>query len=73
MAALGSTVGLHSDKLGGDKLFGDIYTYQGTLFSTNSQSTATSYLLFTWFALGIIIVLFGYATAYLLKSKDRRE
>jgi len=73
MAALGSSVGLHSDKLGGDKLFGDIYTYQGTLFSTNSQSTATSYLLFTWFALGILIALFAYATAYLLKSKDRRE
>ena len=73
MAALGSSVGLHSDKLGGDKLFGDIYTYQGTLFSPNSQSAALSYLLFTWFALGILIALFGYATAYLLKLKDRRE
>ncbi|HEY6285534.1 MAG TPA: FHA domain-containing protein, partial [Ktedonobacteraceae bacterium] len=37
MAALGSSIGLHSDKLNGDTIFGDSPTFHGTLFSTNSQ------------------------------------
>ena len=73
MAALGSSVGLHSDKLGGDKLFGNIDTYRGTLFSIYSQRDATTYILLMWLALVIIIIVFGYATAWLMKRKDRRK
>lgn len=67
MAALGSSVGLHSEKLGGDKLFGGNYTYHSTLFSTYSQSNATHYLLFMWFALVVMIVTFGFVMSYSLK------
>ncbi|HET9918888.1 MAG TPA: ATP-binding cassette domain-containing protein, partial [Ktedonobacteraceae bacterium] len=73
MAALGSSVGLHSDKLGGDTLFGTIETYHGTLFSTYTQREATTFLLLMWLALVAIIVIFGIITALLMKWKDRRR
>ncbi|MFL5591725.1 MAG: ATP-binding cassette domain-containing protein [Ktedonobacteraceae bacterium] len=70
MAALGSSVGLHSDKLNGDQLFGDIYTYHGTLFSTYTQADATYYLWLIWLALGIMIIIFAIAIGFFLKRKD---
>ncbi len=72
MAALGSSIGLHSDKIGGDKLFGDDYTYHGTLFSIYSQADAMRYLLTMWIALGVMIVLLACATGVFLKRKDIR-
>lgn len=72
MAALGSTAGLHSDKLFNDKLFGSVDTYHGTLFSIYSHKDALHYLGSMWVALGVIIVLFGIAIVYFLKQKDKR-
>ncbi len=70
MAALGTSVGLHSDKLNGDQLFGDIYTYHGTLFSTYTQADATHYLWLIWLALATMIIVFAIAIGFLLKRKD---
>ncbi|GAC1649640.1 MAG: hypothetical protein NVS4B12_18860 [Ktedonobacteraceae bacterium] len=70
MAALGSSMGLHSDKIGGDKLFGDSYTYHGTLFSTYNQVDAMRYLLTMWLALTVMIVLLACAIGVFLKRKD---
>jgi ABC-type multidrug transport system ATPase subunit len=69
MAALGSSVGLHGDKLGS----GGDFAYQGTLFSSYSQGYATLHLLLMWFALAVMIVLLGATTAYFLKRKDVRS
>jgi ABC-type multidrug transport system ATPase subunit/pSer/pThr/pTyr-binding forkhead associated (FHA) protein len=67
MAAAGSSVGIHGDKLGADD-----FSFQGTLFSTYSQTEATLHLLLCWGALLLMIVLLGLATAYFLKRKDVR-
>lgn len=72
MAAAGSSVGLHADKIGGDKLFGNNYTYHGTLFSTFTQSDATQRLLLSWAALGAIIIVLLVITGIGLKRKDKR-
>ena len=72
MAAMGSTVGLHGDKLGS----GNDFAYRGTLFTSvsgSTQGTATVHLLLMWFALALMIVLLGLATAYFLKRKDVRS
>jgi hypothetical protein len=73
MAGLGSSLGLHGDKLGGDKLLGDDLTYHGTLFSTYSQSDAMHRILLAWMALALIIIVFGTATGIALKLKDRQR
>ncbi len=67
MAGMGSSVGLHGDKIGGDT-----FSYQGTLFSGISKTTAVFHLLLVWFVLIAMIVLFGFAIAYFLKKKDVR-
>lgn len=72
MAALGSTVGLHSDKLNGDQLFGTYYTYHSTLFTRNSQADSMHYLMLMWLALVVMLLLFCAATAHFLKRKDVR-
>ncbi len=72
IGALGSTIGLHGDKLGGDNLIGNQSIYCGTLFSTCTQSQATLHLLWLWAALGAMILLFGFVTGIFLKLKDRR-
>jgi len=69
MAAMGSTVGLHGDKLGS----GSDFAYVGTLFSDFSKGYATFHLLLMWFALAAMIVLLGFLTAYFLKRKDIRR
>jgi len=73
MAGLGSTIGLHGDKLGS----GSDFAYQGTLFThvnPTSADTAAAifHLLLVWFALVVMILVFGSLTAYLLKKKDVR-
>lgn len=73
MAALGSTVGMHSDKFNGDELVGSTYTYHSTLFSTYSHADAQQYLLLTWLALVIMIIVFGLVIAFFLKRKDVRR
>ncbi len=68
MAAAGSSVGIHGDKLGADD-----FSYRGTLFSTYSQEEAALHLFVCWLALIVMIVLLGLATAYFLKRKDIRR
>ena len=72
MIAMSSTVGLHSEKVNGDEIFGNTYSYHGTLFSIYSQSEALQYLLLMWMALIIMILVFGIAVGYFLKLKDSR-
>jgi hypothetical protein len=72
MAALGSSVGLHSDKLGGDKLFGTD-TYHGTLFSIYSQANATQHLLLMWLVLGAMVIILGCIIGGVLKWKDKHR
>jgi len=72
MAALGSSIGLHSDKIGGDKIWGDDYIYHGTLSSTYNSADALSYLLIMWGALAVMIVLLTCVIAVFLKRKDIR-
>jgi ABC transport system ATP-binding/permease protein len=67
MAAAGSSVGLHGDKLGADG-----FSYKGTLFSTFSQAEAAFHLFICWFALVMMILILGVAIAYFLKRKDVR-
>ncbi|HXX79085.1 MAG TPA: ABC transporter ATPase, partial [Ktedonobacteraceae bacterium] len=72
MAALGSSFGLHSDKLGGDALFGSDTTFHGTLFSTFTQTDAMHRLLLSWGVLGALIVVLFILTCVGLKRKDVR-
>lgn len=77
MAALGSTVGIHSDKMFGpsgnaDKLLGNNYSYHGTLYSLFSQTNATWHLIYIWSALGASSLIFLCITAIALRWKDRR-
>jgi ABC transport system ATP-binding/permease protein len=67
MAAAGTSVGIHGEALGGDS-----WSYQGTLFSTHSQTEASLHLLLCWLILVIMIVGLGVLTAYFLKRKDVR-
>lgn len=74
MAAMGSTVGLHSQfVLPSGGTTGEDFSYQGTLFSTHSQGGAIGHLLLCWFALIVMSVLLAIATAYFLKRKDIRK
>jgi ABC-type multidrug transport system ATPase subunit/pSer/pThr/pTyr-binding forkhead associated (FHA) protein len=70
MAGMGSTVGLHADKL----VQGDNFIYQGTLFTsvdpTKSVPGAVFHLFLVWFALIVMSLVLGLATAYFLKKKD---
>ena len=72
MAALGSSIGLHADKIGGDKLFGDDFTYHSTLFSIYSQTDALHRLLLSWAALIVIILALMIVIGIFLKRKDVR-
>lgn len=73
MAGLGSTIGLHGDKLGSANDF----AYQGTLFTSVTLSNAIEagailHLFLMWLALIVMIVVLGALTAYFLKRKDIR-
>jgi ABC-type multidrug transport system ATPase subunit/pSer/pThr/pTyr-binding forkhead associated (FHA) protein len=71
VAATGSSIGLHGDKLGADG-----FSFQGTLFPpadpATSQTTATLHLLLCWSILIAMIVILSLITAYFLKRKDVR-
>lgn len=74
MAAMGSTVGLHSQFVLPDgSTTGEDFSYQGTLFSTHSAAGAAGHLLLCWFALILMSVLLALATAHFLKKKDVRK
>lgn len=72
MSALGSSIGLHGDKIGNDRLFGNDTIYHGTLYSTFTQADATHHLLLTWLALALIIVALTVVIGFALKRKDVR-
>jgi ABC transport system ATP-binding/permease protein len=72
MAALGSSLGLHADKIGGDKLFGDDPTYHGTLFSIYTHTDAADRIIISWVALGAIIIVLAILIGIFLKRKDIR-
>ena len=72
MAGMGSSVGLHANKLGVDS-----FAYQGTLFASldpNASSfDATVHLVLVWLILLMMIFLLGLATAYFLQRKEVRR
>jgi ABC-type multidrug transport system ATPase subunit/pSer/pThr/pTyr-binding forkhead associated (FHA) protein/biopolymer transport protein ExbD len=72
MAALGTSIGLHADKVGGDKLFGNDFTYHSTLFSVFSKTDAIHRLVLSWVSLGIIIIGLMVVVGIFLKLKDVR-
>lgn len=71
MAALGSSIGLHADKLGVDN-----FAYQGVRFFSLDPATARpgamTHLLICWGALLIITIILMFAIGYFLKRKDVR-
>jgi ABC transport system ATP-binding/permease protein len=72
LAALGSTLGLHADKIDGGTLFGNDPTYHGTLFSIYTQTDAIHRVEISWAALALTIVVLGIIIAIALKQKDTR-
>ena len=73
LTAMGSSLGLHSDKIDGGKLFGNDPTYHGTLFSIYSQADATLRVVISWVALGITILVLTLIIGIFLKMKDNRN
>jgi ABC-type multidrug transport system ATPase subunit/pSer/pThr/pTyr-binding forkhead associated (FHA) protein len=80
MAGLGTSMGLHSDKLGQDDCSyvtspGNC-AYRGDLFVSLNQAGAHAaaifHLLIVWFALIVMCVAFAALTGYFLKRKDVR-
>jgi ABC-type multidrug transport system ATPase subunit len=71
MAGMGSSIGLHADKLGVDN-----FSYQGTLFVSMNPASAVpgaiTHLLIVWGALAAMIIVLMLAIAYFLKWKDVR-
>ncbi|MFL5666732.1 MAG: FHA domain-containing protein [Ktedonobacteraceae bacterium] len=72
VVALGSSLGLHSDKIDEGKLFGSDYAYHGTLYSIYSQTDAMQRLLLAWAALGLTIIGLTCLIGIVLKIKDGR-
>jgi ABC-type multidrug transport system ATPase subunit len=72
IAGMGSTVGLHGDKLGVDN-----FSYQSTNFVTLNPADALpgaiEHLAIVWGALVIMIIVVAFATAIALKQKDVRK
>ncbi|HLI68800.1 MAG TPA: FHA domain-containing protein [Ktedonobacteraceae bacterium] len=78
MAAMGSTVGLHSQfYLPDGSTSGESFSFQGTLYpatdNTTAQTHADLHLLLCWGMLLLMILVLGLATAYFLKRKDIRR
>ena len=72
MAALGTSIGLHADQIGGDRLFGSDPTYHSTLFSIYSQADAIHRLALGWTALAAITIALMIVVGIFLKRKDNR-
>jgi ABC-type sulfate transport system permease component len=81
MAAMGSTIGLHSQfliptgvpGLSDNSASGESFSFQGTIFSTVDHTHAVEHVLLCWGFLALMIVVFGVSTAYFLKKKDVRR
>jgi ABC-type multidrug transport system ATPase subunit len=73
MIGLGSSLGLHSDKVGGDTLWNGDPVYHGTLYSIYSQADATQRIVLAWLALGAIIVVLTCIVGVVMKRKDARK
>jgi ABC transport system ATP-binding/permease protein len=81
MAAMGTTIGLHSQflipkgvpGLSDTDASGEDFSFQGTLDSTFNKSHAIGHLLLSWGILVVMILVLGFATAYFLKRKDVRR
>jgi hypothetical protein len=72
MVALGSSIGLHSNPLGKDHLFGNDESYHSTLFSIYSQADAMHRLILGWVGLVAIIIALMFVVAIFLKRKDAK-
>ena len=72
MAAMGSSIGLHADKIEGDQLFGNDATFRGTLFSVFSKTDALQRLILCWVSLGVMIIVLMIIVEVFLKLKDIR-
>jgi ABC transport system ATP-binding/permease protein len=72
MVALGTSIGLHSDKVGGDTLLNSDPTFHGTLFSIYSQTDAMHRLLLAWGVLVGLMILLSVLMGIGLKRKDIR-
>jgi ABC-type multidrug transport system ATPase subunit len=70
MIAMGTTLGLHSDKLNGDAILGADTAYHGTLLSTFSQQEAMRRLLLAWGALALIMIILIVVICLMLKRMD---
>jgi ABC-type multidrug transport system permease subunit len=73
MIGLGSSLGVHSDKVGGDTLWNNDPVYHGTLYSIYSQTDATGRIVLAWLALGAIIVVLTCIVGIVMKRKDARK
>ncbi len=73
MTALGTSIGIHSDKIGGDKLFGNDTTFHGQLFSTFTHADSVNRMLLSWGALGVLIIVLAIIICIGLKRKDIRS
>jgi ABC transport system ATP-binding/permease protein len=73
MIALGSSLGLHSDKIDQNTLFGNDTAYHGTLFSIFTKADATNRILLSWGAMAATTVLMIILIGIFLKRKDIRR
>ncbi len=73
MAALGTSYGLHSDKIGGDKLFGNDFLYHPALYSTYTPTEAAQRILLSWAVLVVISIVLTAVIGFALKRKDVRR
>jgi ABC-type multidrug transport system ATPase subunit/pSer/pThr/pTyr-binding forkhead associated (FHA) protein len=73
MAALGSSVGLHSNTLGDDKFFGNDLLYHPDVYSIYTKADATNRIVVSWIALGVLILAVTFIIGYGLKRKDVRR
>ncbi len=73
MSGLGSSLGLHSDLLGGDRLFGESYLYHPTLYSTYTTTDATQRVVLCWIAMGVLVMVMMLGVGLALKRKDARR
>jgi len=72
LTALSSSVGLHDDKIEGNRLFGNDYASHGLLYSIYTKSEAIQRLLLSWGMLVLLIIVFLCVIAFFLKRKDIR-
>lgn len=70
LGALGSTLGLDSNKLNGDKLLSNQDMYNGTLFSIYTHAEAVQHLFLMWKVLGVMVILLIGVVGIVLKLKD---